>query len=297
MRILITGATGLIGSKLVQHWRDKHELISLTRDASKAKQTLGAGVEIVDSLRGINFNHVDAVVNLAGEPIVGKRWTDEQKRLLCQSRWQLTEQLSHAINTAETAPKVFISGSAIGYYGRQQHQRVDEEYPHPYPEFSHELCHKWEQLALAAQSEVTRVCLLRTGIVLANEGGALHKMLPAFKVGLGGRIADGSQYMSWIHIDDMVQLIDFLLQHPTLTGAFNATAPMPVTNADFSKTLASVLNRPCLLPMPAMALKLMLGEMADLLLTGQCVIPANLTKAGFEFSYPELEPALRELLG
>lgn len=132
--------------------------------------------------------------------------------------------------------------------------------------------------------------------MLANGAGALQKMLPAFKFGLGGRIADGSQYMSWIHIDDMVKLIDFLLQHPTLNGAFNATAPMPVTNADFSYTLARVLNRPCLLPMPAMVLKLMLGEMADLLVTGQCVIPANLTKAGFEFQYPELEPALRALL-
>ena len=296
MRILITGATGLIGNKLVRYWQDKHELISLTRDASNAKNKLGAGVEIVDSISAVNFSTLDAVVNLAGEPIVGKRWSDKQKNVLCQSRWQLTEQISEAINKAETAPKVFISGSAIGYYGRQQHQRIDEEYPHPYPEFSHQLCEKWEQLALAAQSEATRVCLLRTGVVLAKDGGALQKMLPAFKLGLGGRIADGSQYMSWIHIDDMVKLIDFLIQHPTLTGAFNATAPMPVTNADFSKTLASVLNRPCLLPMPAMALKLMLGEMADLLLTGQCVIPANLTKAGFEFTYPELEPALRALL-
>ena len=297
MRILITGATGLIGNRLVRHWRDKHELISLSRDASKAKQTLGAGVDIIDSLSGVNFNAIDAVVNLAGEPIVGKRWSNKQKNVLCQSRWQLTAQLSDAIIKAETAPKVFISGSAIGYYGRQQHQRIDEDYPHPYPEFSHQLCKKWEQLAQTAQSEATRVCLLRTGVVLANDGGALQKMLPAFKFGLGGRIADGSQYMSWIHIDDMVQLIDFLLQHPTLTGAFNATAPMPVTNTDFSHTLARVLNRPCLLPMPAMVLKLMLGEMADLLLTGQCVIPANLTKAGFEFQHPELEPALRALLG
>lgn len=296
MHILITGATGLIGSRLIHRWRNQHRLTVLTRDTEATTHKLGTDIVIVDSLSDINFNDIDAVINLAGEPIVGKRWSDKQKSQLCQSRWQLTEQISSAIKAAQTPPKVLISGSAIGYYGRQQHQRIDEDYPHPYPEFSHQLCEKWEALAQNAQSATTRVCIIRTGIVLANAGGALQKMLLPFKLGLGGRIGDGNQFMSWVHIDDMARLIDFLLLHPTLTGVFNATAPMPVTNAEFSKTLASVLQRPCLLPMPALALKLMLGEMADLLLTGQCVIPANLTKAGFEFTYTELEPALRSLL-
>jgi len=158
------------------------------------------------------------------------------------------------------------------------------------------LCQRWESIALEANSVNTRVCLLRTGIVLSADGGALTKMLLPFKLGLGGKIGTGQQYMSWIHHSDMLRLIEFLLLHPTLSGAFNATAPTPVTNAEFSKTLAKVLHRPCLLPMPAPVLQLLMGEMADLLITGQCVIPANLRKAGFEFQFSELEPALKALL-
>ncbi|PKM19720.1 MAG: TIGR01777 family protein [Gammaproteobacteria bacterium HGW-Gammaproteobacteria-15] len=297
MHILLTGGTGLIGSALVKHWLNQHKLIVLTRNPAQAQQQLGPEVRTVQSLQQVDFNQIDAVINLAGEPIVGKRWSDAQKQLLCDSRWAITEQVVGAINAASTPPSVLISGSAIGIYGRQQQQFIDEDYQPFHAEFSSELCQRWEQLALAAQSANTRVCLLRTGIVLANEGGALKKMLLPFKLGLGGRIGNGEQYMSWVHLQDMLRLTDFLLQHPTLTGPFNATAPNPVTNAEFSQQLAKVLHRPAILPMPAFVLKLMLGEMADLLLTGQRVIPAKLQHAGFAFKYSQLSDALKALQG
>lgn len=297
MHILLTGGTGLIGSALVKHWLNQHKLVVLTRDPNRAKQQLGPEVSTVQSVQQVDFNQIDAVINLAGEPIVGKRWSNKQKQVLCESRWAITKQLVAAIKAASSPPSVLISGSAIGIYGRQQQQFIDEDYQPFHAEFSSELCQRWEQLALEAQSAKTRVCLLRTGIVLANEGGALKKMLLPFKLGLGGRIGNGEQYMSWLHLHDMLRLIDFLLQHPTLTGAFNATAPNPVTNTEFSRQLAGVLHRPAVLPMPAFVLKLMLGEMADLLLTGQRVIPAKLQQAGFTFNYPQLGDALEALQG
>lgn len=297
MNILLTGGTGLIGSALVKRWHNQHQLWVLSRDSQKAEKRLGNNVKVISELSAVDFNQLDAVINLAGEPIADKRWTEQQKQRLCDSRWQLTEQLVQAINAADTPPTVLISGSAIGIYGRQDASLINEDFSHYHNEFTHVLCQRWEQIALQAQSDKTRVCLLRTGIVLSANGGALAKMLPAFKLGLGGRIGSGEQYMSWIHLSDMLRLIEFLLLHPTLTGPFNATAPTPVTNTEFSQTLAKVLNRPAILPMPAFVLKLLLGEMADLLLTGQRVLPANLVKAGFEFQFVTLGPALRDLQG
>jgi len=296
MHILLTGGTGLIGSGLVKQWQQQHQLSVLSRSPKKVTAMFGAEVNAVAELAEIDFNTVDAVINLAGEPIVGKRWTEQQKQRLCHSRWDITEQLASMIKACDTPPKVFISGSAIGVYGRQQTQLITEEFDHYHAEFSHQLCLRWENLAQEAASPATRVCIIRTGIVLANQGGALQKMLLPFKLGLGGRIGNGEQFMSWIHLSDMLRLIDFLLLHPTLIGLFNATAPTPVSNAEFSQTLAKVLRRPAIFPMPAFVLQLMLGEMAELLLTGQRVIPANLSKAGFDFNYKELEPALRALL-
>ncbi|MDP5134676.1 TIGR01777 family oxidoreductase [Rheinheimera baltica] len=296
MHILLTGGTGLIGSALVAQWQQQHKLTVLSRSAEKAQRRLGTNVKVISTLTDVDFNTVDVVVNLAGEPIVGKRWTAAQKLVLCNSRWHCTEQIVLAIKAASKPPKLLISGSAIGVYGAQQSQCISEDYSHYHNDFAHQLCQRWETLALEAESPSTRVCILRTGIVLAKAGGALSKMLPAFKLGLGGRIGSGEQYMSWIHMRDMLRLIDFLLLHPTLQGTFNATAPTPVTNSAFSQSLAEVLHRPTLLPMPAIILKFAMGEMADLLLTGQRVIPANLSKAGFEFTFPTLTPALQELL-
>lgn len=297
MNILLTGGTGLIGSALVTHWHNQHQLWVLSRDSHKAEKRLGNKAKVISELSAVDFNQLDAVINLAGEPIADKRWTAQQKQRLCQSRWQLTEQLVQAINAADTPPSVLISGSAIGIYGRQDASLIHEDFSHYHSEFTHLLCQRWEQIALQAQSDKTRVCLLRTGIVLSAKGGALAKILPAFKLGLGGRIGSGEQYMSWIHLSDMLRLIEFLLLHPTLTGPFNATAPAPVTNTEFSQTLAKVLHRPAIFPVPAFVLKLLLGEMADLLLTGQRVLPANLVKAGFEFKFATLAPALQDLQG
>lgn len=296
MKILLTGATGLIGSALIQHWQGTHQLIALTRSTSKAEQLIGQGITAITELSQVDFNQLDAVINLAGEPIFGKRWSAKHKQLLCQSRWQLTEQLYQAISTATTPPSIFISGSAIGYYGAQNQQIINEDYAHPFADFSHTLCQRWEEIALQASSAETRVCLLRTGIVLAKQGGALQRMLLPFKLGLGGKMGSGQQYMSWIHIQDMVRLIDFLLLHPTLQGAFNATAPYPVTNSEFTQQLATTLRRPAILPLPSPILRFIMGEMADLVLNSQRVVPARLTTASFNFTYPQLAEALTAIL-
>ncbi|QYJ80056.1 TIGR01777 family oxidoreductase [Shewanella acanthi] len=295
MKILITGASGFIGSRLVEALNENHELTLLTRQPGKTRQQLGGQHHYLASLDGLeDLNDIDAVINLAGEPIVAKRWSEQQKQRICESRWNITAKLSQLILASNRAPRVFISGSAIGYYGRQGQDHIDESASF-HNEFSHEVCQKWEQLALDSALN-TRVCIVRTGIVL-GQGGALAKMLPPFKLGAGGPIGDGKQGMSWIHIKDMVRLIEYLLTHETCQGIFNATAPNPVSNAEFSKTLGKVLHRPAVLPAPAFALKLMLGEMAELLIEGQYVLPKRALDAGFNFEFTELETALYDVLG
>ena len=297
MKILITGATGLIGSALCKMLADKHELIALTRNINKAKNTLPNSIDVLDNLEDLNFDDLDAVINLAGEPIADKRWSAQQKQRIFQSRLGITEQIVTKINASDAPPKVFISGSAIGFYGRQPAENViTESYSSTYPEFSHQLCKQWEELALQAQSPDVRVCLLRTGIVLSKQGGALDKMLPPFKLGLGGKMASGKQMMSWIHIDDMINAIVFLLDESNAHGAFNLTAPEPVSNTNFTQILAKTLNRPALFPMPEFVLKLLFGEMSDLLIYGQNVIPEKLEQQGFKFKFKTLDTALNKVL-
>lgn len=295
MRILLTGATGLIGSALVGLWQQYHQITVLTRSVPKAQQQLDSGLTAVTSLSQVDFNQIDVVVNLAGEPIANKRWTESQKERICQSRWQLTEQLVGFIQQATTPPHTLINASAVGFYGRQSGESIDESYQSYYPEFSHDICARWENLANRAKSAATRVCIVRIGIVLAPKGGALAKMLPPFKLGLGGRIGDGEQYMSWIHLDDLTAAFDFLLTHPELEGVFNGTSPMAVPNKQWTKLLAERLGRPALLPMPAFVVKLLFGEMSDLLLFGQNVYPKRLLDAGFQFKYNQLRAALQAL--
>ncbi|OUS72788.1 TIGR01777 family protein [Pseudoalteromonas sp. A601] len=295
MNIFITGATGLVGSALCKKLKRVHTLSVLTRDTQSAEQKLGNELCYVNDVSNINFNTIDCVINLAGEPIVNKRWSSQQKQKIRDSRIGLTQQISDAIMQCDTPPHTFISGSAIGYYGRQGSQLINEQYEKIHPEFSHTLCDDWEQAALSAQSQHTRVCVIRTGIVLASHGGALAKMLPPFKLGLGGPIASGEQGMSWIHLDDMVSLLEFTLETPHLNGAINATAPSPVSNYNFSKILAKALHRPAILPMPAWVLNILMGEMADLLIHGQFVLPQKLVDAGFAFTYPTLSKALDSL--
>ncbi|WP_036772189.1 TIGR01777 family oxidoreductase [Photorhabdus australis] len=297
MRILITGGTGLIGSSLVYQLLSlSHSITILSRSPQKVYSLFCKQAECWTSLKDkTDLNDFDAVINLAGEPIANKLWTPAQKEKLCQSRWELTEQISKLINASQTPPEVFISGSAVGYYGDQDQTIVTENEP-PHDEFTHQLCKRWEQLALQAASDKTRVCLLRTGFVLAKNGGALKKMLPLFRLGFGGPMGSGKQYIPWIHIDDMVHGIYYLLMTDDLSGPFNMTSPYPVHNDQFAATLAEVLKRPAIIRIPAFVLKLLMGEAAVLALSGQQAIPHKLEQAGFGFRYFQLKEAFEDLL-
>lgn len=291
MQIFITGGTGLIGQRLITRLAPEHHITVLSRSESKARATLPAAVSVTENLDAItNFDDFDVIINLVGEPIADKRWTSQQKHQICQSRWQLTTALVTKINASATPPHTFISGSAIGYYGRQGDKPVTENNTKPHPEFTHEVCQRWEQIAETVKQHC-RVCLLRTGVVLAAEGGALEKMRLPFKLGLGGPIGSGEQYMSWIHLDDMVAGICFLMTHSRCSGPFNLTAPQPVTNKAFVSAFANALNRPAFMPLPGFALKVIMGEAADMLLTGQRVIPQKLLDAGFEFKFDSVDKA------
>lgn len=303
MNILITGGTGLIGRYFIKKYKQEHNFTVLTRQikphvfpsAIKNSPQRDKTRIIHDLNQFKHLNDFDAVINLQGEPLVNKRWSKKQKYILCNSRWQVTSQLAQLINLSSSPPEVFLSGSAIGFYGRQQALNITENHSEVSPEFSHQLCRTWEEKALSCQDN-TRVCLLRTGIVLSKDAGALKKMLTPFYFGLGGPIATGLQVMSWIHVADICNALEFILRNNELSGAINLTAPAPVTNLVFSQLLARQLHRPCLLPMPGFVLKLLLGEMAELLINGQHVIPKKLLNAGFSFNYPQIDSALKHLL-
>ncbi|MDE1513446.1 TIGR01777 family protein [Vibrio sp. HDW18] len=304
MRILITGGSGFIGSQLIK-MLSGHQLLVLTRDITKAHahfSALGvlpkarANLTLLDSLDSLaDFNQIDAVINLAGEPIADRRWTTAQKQRITDSRLNITEQLVAKIHASTQPPRVLLSGSAVGWYGDQQQHAFDEQLHVHSQHFSHQVCQQWEQLALKAQSNQTRVCLLRTGIVLARHGGALKKMLPAYRLGLGGPIADGQQYLPWIHMQDMLRAILFLLETEHAQGAYNLCAPHPVPNAQFSLTLANTLQRPHLLTIPRWLIQLLMGEASELLLDSQRAKPKKLTDLGFQFNYCRIESALQQL--
>lgn len=296
MRVLLTGGTGLIGRHLVSRLLTLgHTVCVVTRSPEKARQMLDARVEIWPGPQNVStLDGVDAVVNLAGEPIADKRWTHAQKQKLCDSRWAITQRISELIQASETPPAVLISGSATGYYGDLGEVVVTEEEP-PHNEFTHKLCARWEQIASSAQSDRTRVCLLRTGVVLARNGGILGKMVPPFKLGLGGPIGNGRQYLAWIHIDDMVNGILWLLDND-LRGPFNMVSPYPVRNEQFSHALGQALNRPAFLRVPATAIRLLMGESSVLVLGGQRALPKRLEAAGFTFRWYDLDEALANIL-
>ena len=292
MKILITGGSGLIGSSLISILRPC-DVSVYTRNVAMAEQILGHKVQFLSSLTHLsNLDDYDVVINLAGEPIVNKKWTDKQKHKIEHSRWSITEDIVTLINAGENPPKLLISGSAIGFYGRQEDNIIDEKFSSAHDEFSHRLCERWEFLAKEAESDKTRVCILRTGVVITKRGGALQKMLLPFKLGLGGPIGDGSQYMSWIHLEDMLQGIAHLIANESCQGVYNFTAPNPVTNAEFSRELAASLSRPCVFKVPEFVLRLMMGEMADLVIYGQRVIPSRLEESGYKFIYPTISQAL-----
>jgi uncharacterized protein len=297
MNYLITGGTGLIGKALIAKLLLQNEKVTvLTRNVNKAQKALNNSVNCISELSLFDIENSDAIINLAGEPIADKRWTSQQKRTICDSRWHITETLVELINCAKAPPSLFISGSAVGIYGRQEDQIIDESFINYHQEFTHEVCDKWEQLALNVKSAATRVVLLRTGIVLAENGGAIGKMLLPFKLGLGGVIGKGEQIMSWIHLDDMVAAILHVQASKILEGAINMTAPVPVSNEEFSHALAKQLKRPCFFTTPAWLLKVLLGEMSDLLLFGQHVVPKKLINSGFSFQHPKINGAFSNLI-
>ncbi|ELW9441233.1 TIGR01777 family oxidoreductase [Pluralibacter gergoviae] len=296
MKILITGGTGLIGRYLVSRLLTLgHAVVVVTRSPDSARQRLDKRVELWPGLeQRSHLNDIDAVINLAGEPIADKRWTDAQKARLCDSRWQITQRLVTLIKASDTPPAVLLSGSAAGYYGDLGEVVVTEEEP-PHNEFTHKLCARWEQIACEAQSDATRVCLLRTGVVLAPDGGILAKMTPPFRLGLGGPIGSGRQYLAWIHIDDMANAILWLLDND-LRGPFNMVSPYPVRNAQFAHALGRALHRPAIVRAPAVAVRLLMGESSVLVLGGQRALPKRLEAAGFAFRWYDLDDALADVL-
>ncbi|EER8902855.1 TIGR01777 family protein [Escherichia coli O157:H7] len=296
MNIVITGGTGLIGRHLIPRLLELgHQITVMTRNPQKASSVLGPRVTLWQGLADqSNLNGIDAVINLAGEPIADKRWTHEQKERLCQSRWNITQKLVDLINASDTPPSVLISGSATGYYGDLGEVVVTEEEP-PHNKFTHKLCARWEEIACRGQSDKTRVCLLRTGVVLAPDGGILGKMLPPFRLGLGGPIGSGRQYLAWIHIDDMVNGILWLLDNE-LRGPFNMVSPYPIRNEQFAHALGHALHRPAILRVPATAIRLLMGESSVLVLGGQRALPKRLEEAGFAFRWYDLEEALADVV-
>lgn len=290
MRYLITGGSGFIGTALCRALAETGaELTVLTRDPARARPRLPEGVRLVTDLA--RAGGADVAINLAGENLAQGRWSEARKRLLRDSRIATTRALCAWIERQSPRPRVLVSASAIGYYGARGDEPLDENAA-PGEDYAARLCRDWEAEALRAEPFGLRVCRLRLGVVLDRDGGALARMLPAFRWGLGGPIASGRQWLSWIHRSDVVALIRWCVDRPTARGAYNATAPHPVTNAEFARALGRALQRPAFLRMPATALKLLLGEMAQLLITGQRVLPARLLAEGFAFSFPELSDAL-----
>ena len=298
MQILITGGTGFIGRRVVRALlKDGHRVTVLSRkNAREVRKLLTSEVRPVLSLSAINPAIVfDSIINLAGEPVMAKRWSHQRKRQLLDSRVGITNELIDLINRLETRPKALISCSAVGYYGHHNSAQPQNESSEAGRDFAASLCERWEQAALQAESLGVRVCLFRTGIVLHPNNGALHEMLPVFRLGLGGPMGSGRQMMSWIHTDDMTRVILHLLYNDSLRGVFNATSPKPVDNKTFARTLGNVLNRPAILPVPAFVLKAMLGESSTMLLNGQAAMPERLQETGFDWLQPELKPALEQL--
>ncbi len=295
MKIIIAGSSGLVGSALRAALQaNHHQVIPLVRrvpQTGEIRWDPEAGELDPSTLLG-----ADAVVHLGGENIADGRWTAAKKERIRSSRLRGTRLLSDALASLQTPPPVLLTASAIGYYGDRGDELVDEASAVG-SGFLPELCADWEAASNSAEHKGVRVIRIRIGIVLSSDGGALRKMLPAFKLGIAGRVGNGQQYMSWIDIDDLVGAIGYLLQLPDAVGTYNGVAPNPVTNRAFTKVLGQVLRRPTLFPMPAAAVRLIFGEMGnDLLLASTRVQPARLLSSGYEFQYPQLRASLRHLL-
>lgn len=301
MKILVNGATGLIGRSLCRSLTEHGNTVAaVSRSVSKTSELAVDQVYQWDPQTGPlpreAVNQVDAVVNVAGEPIDARRWTDEQKRRISESRVVTTRNLVETLRSLERPPTVFVSGSAVGFYGDRGDEKLDET-SSAGRGFMSELCLEWEHEAQRATEAGIRVVQVRTGIVLSSEGGALKKMLAPFKLGLGGPLGSGKQWFPWIHISDIVGIFEHAIFSSSVRGPVNAVSPNPVTNAEFTRELAGALHRPAFLPVPQTALKVLMGEMADVLFWSQRVLPSAALASGYEFRYSQLAPALDDLLG
>ena len=301
MRVLITGATGFIGRALVPILLGEgHQLIALVRSEERARSLLGAEVETVELSSGVKalteaLERSDAVVNLAGESIMGGRWTEARRRVLVESRVQLTKQLVSAIAEARPRPKTLISGSAVGYYGDRGSEVLHESSPGS-NDFLARLCQDWEAAARLAEGSGLRVMTLRTGVVLGRDGGAIAQMLPPFRFGVGGPVGSGRQYMPWIHLHDLVRMIATALTDDRYDGTVNGVAPGQATNREFASALGRALHRPAVLPVPALALKVIFGEAAGVLLGSQRVEPRRLRELRFTYRFPTLDQAVADII-
>ncbi|MFQ5928439.1 MAG: TIGR01777 family oxidoreductase [Acidobacteriota bacterium] len=302
MRIGVTGATGLIGSALCQSLiQDNHEVVVLARNPEKVRQNLStAKVFTWEAISGPppeqSMDGLDALVHLAGEAIAEGRWTARRKRAIRGSRVAGARNLVQAILRSKNPPKVLLSGSAIGYYGPRGDQLL-EETSSPGKDFLAEICQQWESEAMRATESGVRVVLLRTGLVLSTEGGALPRILPPFRMFVGGPLGSGRQWMSWIHIKDEIEAIRYAVTKDEIEGPINLAAPNPVTNREFSRELGRVLGRPAFFRVPGFALRVLFGEMAEsLLLQGQRVLSKKLQQAGYKFRFPQLNGALLDLI-
>lgn len=303
-RVAVTGATGTIGRAVCRALADRgDQVVALSRDRSRAQQVLGDGIEVAawpnptgQPPPSSALSRADAIIHLLGEP-VAQRWSDTAKARIRDSRVDSTGMLVSAVRGLPESdrPRTLVSQSATGYYGPQGDRELDEDAP-PGDDFLAGVVVDWEAEAAAA-GDLVRVVWTRTGVVLSPSGGALEKMLPPFKLGVGGPVAGGRQYVPWIHLDDVVAGMLFCLDNDKAQGPVNLTAPVPVTNAELSHALGKAVHRPAILPVPGIALRLLYGEMAGIVTTGQRVVPTALRRLGFEFRHPDLEPALRDVLG
>jgi uncharacterized protein (TIGR01777 family) len=290
MRVLVTGGTGFIGQALCPRLTAAgHEVVVLTRFP---RTTLPKGaarwVTTLDAADPADFG---AIVNLAGAPIGDARWTEARRRLLLESRTGTTSRIVQWMERSTSCPAVLLSASAVGYYGEQGDTPITEDTP-PAPGFTHDLCAAWERETEKAAPLGVRVCRMRFGVVLDRDGGALAKMLPAYRLGAGGKLGSGRHWFPWIHREDVTAICEWLLGNAQARGAYNCSAPNPVTNAEFTRALGRALGRPTLMPMPAAALRLLFGEMSELLLVSDRMLPKRLLDEGFRFRYPRLEAAL-----